>query len=189
VVCIIPFGHGMATGAGALQGVLALPARWAVKLPDSPAPEGSLQNPLRDTAGLFLAGITAYIQVKECDLQRGQKVLVVGASGGVGHMAVQLAREKVGKEGLVVGVCSGRNEELVNGLGANEVGLCVVVFTFSSAEQNMDIRMWWLSCLPFSQPFVYYVPPSPESSLDPWPNVPDSKPSQLPCMYIADLGD
>ncbi len=48
----------------------------------------------------------------------GQRVLVVGASGGVGVWAVQIARQ-LGAE--VTGVCSARNVELVRSLGAHHV--------------------------------------------------------------------
>jgi NADPH:quinone reductase-like Zn-dependent oxidoreductase len=51
-------------------------------------------------------------------LRPGQRVLIVGASGGVGSWAVQLARH-FGAE--VTGVCSARNVELVRGLGAHHV--------------------------------------------------------------------
>jgi NADPH:quinone reductase-like Zn-dependent oxidoreductase len=51
-------------------------------------------------------------------LRPGQRVLVVGASGGVGIWAVQLARH-LGAE--VTGVCSARNVELVRSLGAQHV--------------------------------------------------------------------
>jgi len=51
-------------------------------------------------------------------VQPGQKVLVNGASGGVGSFSVQVAKA-LGAE--VTGVCSGRNVELVRGVGADHV--------------------------------------------------------------------
>jgi len=51
-------------------------------------------------------------------LTRGQRVLVIGASGGVGVWAVQIARH-LGAE--VTAVCSARNHELVRSLGAHHV--------------------------------------------------------------------
>jgi NADPH:quinone reductase-like Zn-dependent oxidoreductase len=52
------------------------------------------------------------------EVQPGQRVLVIGASGGVGSYAVQVAKA-AGAE--VTGVCSTRNIELVRSMGADHV--------------------------------------------------------------------
>ena len=50
-------------------------------------------------------------------LESGQTILITGASGGVGSMAVQIAKAK---GAFVIGTASGRNEEFILGLGADE---------------------------------------------------------------------
>jgi NADPH:quinone reductase-like Zn-dependent oxidoreductase len=74
-----------------------------------------------ETAGaLPVAGVTAWMSLHEIGhLAPGQHVLVLGASGGVGQFAVQIAKRVLG--GFVVGVCSGNNAEPVRSLGADVV--------------------------------------------------------------------
>ncbi|HTL87762.1 MAG TPA: NAD(P)-dependent alcohol dehydrogenase [Leptolyngbya sp.] len=72
-----------------------------------------------EAAAVPLAAMTALQALRDQGrLEVGQKVLVNGASGGVGTFAVQIARF-LGAE--VTGVCSSKNAELVRQLGATQV--------------------------------------------------------------------
>jgi NADPH:quinone reductase-like Zn-dependent oxidoreductase len=69
-------------------------------------------------AGLPVAGLTAWQALFDrAGLERGQTALIAGAAGGVGHLAVQLAKS-VGAR--VIGTGSSRNRDFVLGLGADE---------------------------------------------------------------------
>lgn len=69
-------------------------------------------------ASLVVAGRTAWAAVEQVALERGQTLLVHGAAGGVGIIAVQLATRR----GLrTIGTASERNHALLRGLGAEPV--------------------------------------------------------------------
>ncbi len=74
--------------------------------------------PFEDAAALPLAAVTADLCLARGRVEEGDRVLVVGASGGVGTFAVQLA---AARGATVTGVCSTRNVDLVTSLGATEV--------------------------------------------------------------------
>jgi NADPH:quinone reductase-like Zn-dependent oxidoreductase len=81
-----------------------------------PIPEGVS---FEQAACLPIAGLTAFQSLRDHGrMVAGQKVLINGASGGVGHFAVQIAKI-FGAD--VTAVTSGRNIEFVRGLGADKV--------------------------------------------------------------------
>lgn len=70
-------------------------------------------------AAVPLAGLTAWQGLfDQGGLQAGQRVLIHGAAGGVGHLAVQFARAR---GATVFATCSGRDADFVESLGAAEV--------------------------------------------------------------------
>ena len=102
-------------GAGVLREYIRVPPTLVAPLPDMGAEDSTLS--MSEAAGLVGSGSTALAMVNAADVQTGQRVLVNGASGSVGHMVVQLCHIR---GAFVVGVASGRNEELVRKCGASE---------------------------------------------------------------------
>ncbi|MDV2997964.1 MAG: Zinc-type alcohol dehydrogenase-like protein [Chroococcidiopsis sp. SAG 2025] len=69
-------------------------------------------------AAIPIAALTAWQAMFDvAHLSSGQKILITGASGGVGSMAVQLAKAK---GAIAIGTASGKNEQFVRDLGADE---------------------------------------------------------------------
>ncbi|MEH1860572.1 MAG: NADP-dependent oxidoreductase [Nostoc sp.] len=92
-------------------------AEYAVaKMEDIASKPQSLD--FENAAAVPLGALTAWQAIFDlAHLSSGQRILITGASGGVGSLAVQLAKAK---GAYVIGTASGRNEEFIRDLGADE---------------------------------------------------------------------
>lgn len=107
--------YGCAGGLADLQGALAelMPAdaRLIAHKPKNLS--------MREAAALPLVGITAFEGLQRAGVKAGQKVLVHGGTGGVGHVAVQLARHF---GATVYSTASGKNAfGIIEGYGATPI--------------------------------------------------------------------
>ncbi|SEN28327.1 NADPH:quinone reductase [Stigmatella aurantiaca] len=101
------------------QYVLVRPSDGRTAVVRKPAGISHAQAALVPFAGLVAySGLVKYGRLQTPSPQA--RILVVGASGGVGHLAVQMARRGL-EAAWVVGVCSSRNADFVRGCGAHEV--------------------------------------------------------------------
>jgi NADPH:quinone reductase-like Zn-dependent oxidoreductase len=101
---------GPKPGRGAWAEYCCLPAVMALKKPAAYSFE--------EAAASGVAGKTAANAVTSAALQPGQAALVVGASGGIGSLVVQILKQQGVR---IIGVCSGRNAALVGSLGAETI--------------------------------------------------------------------
>lgn len=104
----------MILGHGVLAEYVRMPASQVARV-DATAVD------IASASGVSCSGSTALKMIRRAGVREGHSVLVNGASGSVGSVLVQLCKLRGAK---VVGVASGGNEEMVRGLGVDEVRTC-----------------------------------------------------------------
>src|SRR5436190_8774604 len=115
-------------GGAFAEYICVRPDRGIARKPANITPE--------QAASVNIAAITALQGLRDKGkIQAGQKVLINGASGGVGTFAVQIAKS-MGAD--VTAVCSGKNVELVKSLGADHV-IDYTKEDFAKSGQQFDV--------------------------------------------------
>jgi NADPH:quinone reductase-like Zn-dependent oxidoreductase len=92
-------------------------AEYASARPDKLVPKPANLT-FEQAAAVPISGLTALQALRKGKVQPGQRVMIIGAAGGVGSFAVQLAKA-FGAE--VTGVCSATKADLVRSIGADDV--------------------------------------------------------------------
>lgn len=122
------WGSPQGDATGTFAEFTVAPASQVIKKPD--------QISFEEAAASAMSGITALIAVREVGrVKSGTRVLINGASGGVGTMAVQIAKAL---DAEVTGVSSAVNLELVRSLGADHV-IDYGREDFTSREERYDV--------------------------------------------------
>jgi NADPH:quinone reductase-like Zn-dependent oxidoreductase len=121
---LLPFPYG----AGAYAEYVLAPTRALVRKPQ--------ELSFVKAAALPLAGLTAWQSLAEtAQVGDGSTVLITGATGGVGHLAVQIAKALGAR---VIAVVSARNAELARSLGADAV-IDYTSADFTTEVQGLDV--------------------------------------------------
>ena len=115
---------GEMLGGGAFAEYACVPTEVCAKIPEH------IDFPIM--ASIPVAGLTAYqALITHGKIKAGESVLINGASGGVGHFAVQLAKAYGAK---VTAVCSLRNTDFVKSLGADKI----IAYDKTNIHQHKD---------------------------------------------------
>lgn len=117
------FGESLA--GGVFAEFACVPENICAKIPDGAK--------FSEMACLPIAGLTALqALITHGQLKKGETVLINGSSGGVGHFAVQIAKEY---GATVTAVCSSKNVDFVKSLGADKV----IAYDKENIHQHKEI--------------------------------------------------
>lgn len=131
------FGYGSMSPTkrrfGSYAEYICLPEDWNLAIkPDNLSFE--------EAAALPYGGLLASHLLKKTCINKDDKVLIYGASGSIGTMAIQLAKH-MGAH--VTSVCSGRNFDLVKSLGSDEM----IDYTLNNAETHLETYKYMIDAV------------------------------------------
>ena len=109
---------------GAYAEYICLPQEWNLALKPT-------NISFEEAAAIPYGGLLAAHLMKKTNIEKGDKVLVYGASGSIGTMALQMAKNA---GATVTSVCSSKNFELVKSLGSDKA----IDYTASNAESQLE---------------------------------------------------
>ncbi|MET4540122.1 NADPH:quinone reductase-like Zn-dependent oxidoreductase [Arthrobacter bambusae] len=107
---VISYGRKDYVHGGSFAEYIALPERLLARKPES--------LDWNESAGLPLAGLTAFQVLNRLGLRSGETVLVHGGAGGVGSLGIQIA---VARGAKVIATASEKNHDFLRSLGAEPV--------------------------------------------------------------------
>lgn len=109
---------------GSYAEYICLPQEWNIALKPT-------NISFEEAAAIPYGGLLAAHLLKKTSIKKGDKVLIYGASGSIGTMALQMAKNA---GATVTSVCSSENFELVRSLGSDKV----IDYTASNAESQLE---------------------------------------------------
>lgn len=109
---------------GSYAEYICLPEDWNIAL----KPNNLSHN---EAAAIPYGGLLALHILNKTNIEKGDKVLIYGASGSIGTMLIQLVKNA---GATVTSICSGRNFELVKSLGSDYV----IDYTTENAKSNLE---------------------------------------------------
>jgi len=109
---------------GSYAAYICLPEDWNLALKP-------IDLSFEEAAAIPYGGLLASHLLKKTNINKGDKILIYGASGSIGTMAIQLAKQ-MGAH--VTSVCSGKNFELVKSLGTDKM----IDYTLENADKKLE---------------------------------------------------